>query len=167
MTSTWYYSKDRRSKIGPVSSERLKQLAESGELARSHFVWKEGTEGWFPAAKVKGLFSQPASNKETPALVHEVPTEEARLSPANVNQVVASWTFGSVLLLFFLAVFIFAPPELPPFKQRMLAFSSVYFNPVRMATRSASCAVHGVRSASRGLAGTTYHEECPWGDSTW
>ena len=34
----------------------------------------------------------------------------------------ASWVFGSLLLLFVLLVFIFAPEELPPYKHRQLGF---------------------------------------------
>jgi hypothetical protein len=40
------------------------------------------------------------------------------------HQRLATWIFGSVLLVFFLGVFLFAPSELPEFKQRMLAVSS-------------------------------------------
>ncbi len=35
----------------------------------------------------------------------------------------ASWVFGSILLAFVIAVFVFAPSELPEFKIRILAFS--------------------------------------------
>jgi Leucine-rich repeat (LRR) protein len=40
------------------------------------------------------------------------------------DQRIATWVFGSILFTFFLGVFLFAPKELPEFKQRMLAFSS-------------------------------------------
>ena len=36
----------------------------------------------------------------------------------------ATWIFGSLLLVFFVCVFVFCPAELPEFKQRMLAISS-------------------------------------------
>lgn len=38
------------------------------------------------------------------------------------SQMKASWIFGSLLLLFFVGVFIFAPKSLVEYKQRMLAF---------------------------------------------
>lgn len=40
------------------------------------------------------------------------------------HTVIASWVFGSLLLLFYLAVFIFAPDELPEFKHKMLGVIS-------------------------------------------
>ena len=40
------------------------------------------------------------------------------------NSVVATWTFGSALFVFYICVFIFAPHALPQFKQRMLAVFS-------------------------------------------
>ncbi|HXP51025.1 MAG TPA: hypothetical protein VN922_13790, partial [Bacteroidia bacterium] len=43
--------------------------------------------------------------------------------PANSGISAASWIFGSILLVFIIAVFTFAPSELPQFKVRILAFS--------------------------------------------
>src|SRR5205823_3663687 len=40
------------------------------------------------------------------------------------HQVVASWVFGSVFVIFILGVFLFGPPELPSYKQQMLAYIS-------------------------------------------
>jgi SEFIR domain-containing protein len=36
----------------------------------------------------------------------------------------ASWIFGSLLLVFFVYAYLFSPPTLPEYKQRMLAFAS-------------------------------------------
>ncbi|MDA2937606.1 carboxypeptidase-like regulatory domain-containing protein [Acidobacteria bacterium AH-259-A15] len=54
------------------------------------------------------------------------PTTEKRSKPAirGQNHSPASWIFGSLLLLFFVAVFTFAPDTLPTYKQRMLAIAS-------------------------------------------
>jgi hypothetical protein len=40
------------------------------------------------------------------------------------HTVIASWVFGSSLLLFYLGVFIFAPAELPEFKHKQLVIVS-------------------------------------------
>lgn len=40
------------------------------------------------------------------------------------NRLRATWIFGSLFILFFIGVFIFAPPTLPEFKQRILAVFS-------------------------------------------
>jgi hypothetical protein len=40
------------------------------------------------------------------------------------HSVLGTWIFGSVLLSFYFCVFVFAPPALPEFKQRMLGFVS-------------------------------------------
>src|SRR5205085_2126952 len=46
--------------------------------------------------------------------------------PQNQHTVdrIGSYVFGSLLLAFFVGVFVFAPDKLPEFKQRMLAVSS-------------------------------------------
>jgi hypothetical protein len=41
-----------------------------------------------------------------------------------VSESLASWIFGSLLFVFFVGVFIFAPRNLDPNRQRMLAFAS-------------------------------------------
>lgn len=40
------------------------------------------------------------------------------------SSLIATWTFGSSLLVFYICVFLFAPPALPEFKQRMLGLIS-------------------------------------------
>ena len=54
----WYYTRDQQ-KLGPLSSEELKQLADSGGLKPSDLVLQEGSEKWLPANSVKGLFRKP------------------------------------------------------------------------------------------------------------
>lgn len=41
-----------------------------------------------------------------------------------VHQVTATWIFGSLIFLFLMAVFIFAPDALPPYKHRLLSLFS-------------------------------------------
>jgi GYF domain 2 len=65
MSSQWHYSKDG-SQHGPVTSQRLKELAASGELAPNDLVWKEGLADWRPAMSLKGLFSEPVAKPSGP-----------------------------------------------------------------------------------------------------
>jgi len=58
------------------------------------------------------------SIKERAAVTRQVHSE-----PSPIRLSLPSWIFGSVLLVFVLGVFIFAPNELPEFKQRLLAFT--------------------------------------------
>ena len=70
---SWYYARNDQ-QFGPVSPAELRQLASARALAPEDLIWREGMEGWAPAAKVKGLFpenrepavaSAPASNGQT------------------------------------------------------------------------------------------------------
>lgn len=60
MAAQWYYTKGEE-RQGPVSSEELKSLAQSGALAPEDLVWKEGMDEWRPAASLKGLFGEGAA----------------------------------------------------------------------------------------------------------
>ena len=55
MASEWFYEKDGE-KLGPVSTDRLKDLAASGQLEPRNLVWKAGMEAWHPAVRLRGLF---------------------------------------------------------------------------------------------------------------
>jgi RsiW-degrading membrane proteinase PrsW (M82 family) len=55
MASQWYYRKGEE-KVGPISASQLKQLADSGSLSPSDFIWKDGLKEWVPARFVNGLF---------------------------------------------------------------------------------------------------------------
>lgn len=77
MASEWYYSKDG-ARLGPVPSQRLKELAASGELGPNDLVWKEGLTEWKPASTLKGLF--PASQPK-PAGPPPLPSQSATVPP--------------------------------------------------------------------------------------
>src|SRR5262249_2456783 len=47
-----------------------------------------------------------------------------RLPTNALSAMWGSWIFGSLLMLFFVCVFAFAPPTLPQFRQRILALLS-------------------------------------------
>lgn len=60
MASQWYYTKSGQ-RQGPVGSEKLKELAASGQLAPTDLAWKEGMTQWAEASKIKGLFPTQAT----------------------------------------------------------------------------------------------------------
>jgi len=65
MASEWFYTRDGKSKAGPVSSAQLLVLARSGQLLPTDMVWKEGMAQWMPASRIKRLFpSGPVRGQE-------------------------------------------------------------------------------------------------------
>ena len=52
----WYYTKDGRTRVGPVAADQLRKLAESRALLPADMVMREGMRRWLPAAKIEGLF---------------------------------------------------------------------------------------------------------------
>jgi hypothetical protein len=71
----WFYTRDQQ-KLGPLSSEELKQLADCGGLKPSDMVLQEGSEKWLPANSVKGLFrkpGQPLSDARSATIHDELP----------------------------------------------------------------------------------------------
>lgn len=58
MATEWFYA-DGGAECGPVSSNELKRMAESGTVSPETLIWKEGYSDWVPAKNVQGLF--PAS----------------------------------------------------------------------------------------------------------
>jgi hypothetical protein len=51
----WYYTRNKQ-KVGPVSSDQLRQLTTSGQIQPDDLVWKEGMAQWIKASQIKGLF---------------------------------------------------------------------------------------------------------------
>ena len=54
--ASWFYSRDGKSKEGPVDSKTLRSLAERGALTPATLVWKQGLPNWVKASKINGLF---------------------------------------------------------------------------------------------------------------
>jgi hypothetical protein len=54
----WYFTADGKSKVGPISSANLQELAAKGIVQREHMVLRLGTEKWAPAFKIRGLFPE-------------------------------------------------------------------------------------------------------------
>jgi hypothetical protein len=76
----WYYARDNQ-RLGPVSTEQLKQLASSGQLGQTDLVWKDGMGNWAAANTVPGLagFFTPFAPAPAPA---PAPRQAAVAAPA-------------------------------------------------------------------------------------
>jgi S1-C subfamily serine protease len=86
MQSNWYYSPDRRKKLGPFTLEQMRGLARRGKLQSSHLVRRDGAERWSPAGNVEGLFpSRPHDDRDAgaaePRRDRRRPRAEAGLPP--------------------------------------------------------------------------------------
>lgn len=85
MASQWYYGKDGK-RLGPLSSNQLKDLAASGTIRPTDLVWKQGMSGWVEAHKVQGLFPAGASaavNHPAAAQTPLIPAEPQSNAPSS------------------------------------------------------------------------------------
>lgn len=127
MSQDWYYTKDKQTKVGPLSAARLKELARSGQLTPTDLVRRDGMPKWLPAGKVQGLF-EPGKSAEVPSSPHPVSTlgnrQEVATADRQVGQqakpkgkVIDTWTglsrrakvgvvAGTVLLAMVMFVFV-------------------------------------------------------------
>jgi hypothetical protein len=80
MASEWHYSKNGTS-FGPESSQRLKELAASGELGPDDLVWKEGMREWARASTLKGLFLEAAAKPTGPPPLPPMSTPNSPSAP--------------------------------------------------------------------------------------
>jgi GYF domain 2 len=100
MPSEWYYARNKK-QYGPVSTARLKELADSGELQPTDKVWKEGMPKWLPANTVKGLFAAGAPAPAPAAVAGEAEEEPAASAPRKRSGGIPIWVWlvgGGVLL---------------------------------------------------------------------
>ena len=81
MASEWFYTRDGKTKSGPVSSAQLKALVRSGRLLPTDVVWRPGMCRWIPASGVKGLFSSASAAAKPPPLAPPVPTKNGGGAP--------------------------------------------------------------------------------------
>ena len=63
----WFYAV-QGDRVGPVSIDKLKELAAQGGLLPEDMVWQDGMEDWKPASKVRGLFPASVSRSGPPDL---------------------------------------------------------------------------------------------------
>lgn len=78
----WYYKKGDE-KVGPISSVALKQLASSGELLRTDFVFKTDWEDWRQADSIKGMFASESNSPKPPLSLKAVQTMQAATEAAD------------------------------------------------------------------------------------
>ncbi len=77
----WFYAKNDQ-QLGPVSATELKQLAIARTILPEDLIWREGMDGWAPAARVKGLFADVQEPSIVAPPVGNGPTET--MPPATV-----------------------------------------------------------------------------------
>lgn len=83
MADEWYYAKGKE-KVGPLTAAQMKQLARSGELARTSMVWKTGMPKWVQAGQVNGLFPEAPPQKASVTVPPPLPVEQTN-EPAAVR----------------------------------------------------------------------------------
>lgn len=81
---SWYYAKGDE-KIGPISSAELKQVAASGRLLPSDYVWRTDWQEWKRADTLKNLF--PPSIKSPPPPRSEKSVQTIQAATEAVEQV--------------------------------------------------------------------------------
>src|SRR5262245_40456274 len=96
MADEWYYAQ-RGVRTGPVSIERLRQLAGAGQLRPEDLVWKEGMAAWSAASEIDGIFSYFGWASPPPA-VPAAPAGQSDLAagppPAEASPFRQTVTFG-------------------------------------------------------------------------
>jgi hypothetical protein len=78
MTAHWFFTRDGKQRLGPFTSDQLRQLASGGLLDPSHMVLKVGVRKWVPAGAIRGLFP-PTPSAPPPAIA--APTSAAPATP--------------------------------------------------------------------------------------
>ena len=72
MADQWYYAHEGE-RQGPVTLEKLKELASSGQLQASDLVWKESMDQWTPASEVQEVATELAPGAPPPTPVRAAP----------------------------------------------------------------------------------------------
>lgn len=70
----WFYLDSKKTQQGPINSEELSELVQSGEIKRKTYVWTNSLDEWIPASKVGQLFdtapAAPPSETNTTATAY-------------------------------------------------------------------------------------------------
>jgi len=75
----WYYTRDGgATRLGPCSTTRLKELAQSGILQPTDDVLRCGSKEWLPANRVEGLFEHHTDPQSRSLPVSEVAAHSRR-----------------------------------------------------------------------------------------
>lgn len=91
--AAWHYEQNGQ-QHGPVTDERLKELAASGEISPDNRVWKQGMEQWERAGAIKGLFPKDSKTATMPPpMPPPVPetTQDETSYPQKARMVITSW----------------------------------------------------------------------------
>lgn len=112
MASRWFYTTGGN-EFGPVAGAVLRRLVNAGKLLPTDLVMKEGTDQWWPAGSVKGLFPTPVpSLQESPKSKEG---EEGRLELPGFDRFFYGhrWGFITMLLSGFalMLLFVFIMPK--------------------------------------------------------
>ena len=87
MQRSWYYSKDRTERQGPVSTEQLRALIRQGAVAPDTLVWAEGMTDWIAASSTPELLSP-----ESPVPAPQAGSTEAEASsPVLIPPNLGAW----------------------------------------------------------------------------
>lgn len=85
-----FYVQQNGKELGPLSADQLKAASKKGRISKETLIRKSESEKWYPAHKVKGLFST-SSERNLPSTVPSLPVENSIIVPPVVNaQPVAS-----------------------------------------------------------------------------
>lgn len=71
MSNEYFYARGEE-QFGPVSSQQLRQLANTGQLLPTDLIWKEGMADWVPAERIRALSlttKQPYASPPPPPLL--------------------------------------------------------------------------------------------------
>ena len=92
MPQNWYYSKDGKSKSGPITSAELRELARSGALQPSEMVQPEGSPKWQPASSIQNLFPEaPFNRADCPNCAAAVPLQASKRSFEQLKDEFVPW----------------------------------------------------------------------------
>ena len=70
----WFITRDRKTNLGPFTSDEIREMVRKGELLRSDWMLKEGERTWHPAGTLVGLF--PDEAESAPLAASEPPPDE-------------------------------------------------------------------------------------------
>jgi hypothetical protein len=91
----WYCTANGR-QFGPITFRQLRKQAESGSIRPDDMIWKPGMSRWKRAAKVVGLFSEPAPTA-TPRGMAAGRCDRARAleqcDPSRAGAMILPWEF--------------------------------------------------------------------------
>jgi hypothetical protein len=66
MSAKWFYTRDDKTKLGPISFAQLQALAKSGQLRTTDMGQQAGLSRWMPAGQIAGLFPLSAASAKEP-----------------------------------------------------------------------------------------------------